>query len=124
LWAGAQNPLWVVKGSRSESEYSGKLLEILPDKQPIGPSDDMHKFTDHRLELDKGDKLYLFSDGYHDQFGGADGKKLKKSGFKELLLSVAELPMDDQLKALSQFFESWKGTNDQVDDVCVIGIEL
>lgn len=124
LWAGAQNPLWVVKGVGGQSEYSGKLLEILPDKQPIGPSDDMHKFTDHRLELDKGDKLYLFSDGYHDQFGGADGKKLKKSGFKDLLMSVAELPMDDQLKALTQFFESWKGSNDQVDDVCVIGIEL
>ena len=124
IWAGAHNPLWVVKSAGNDYVGEQTIMEILPDKQPIGLSDDMRKFTDHRLKLDKGDKLYLFSDGYHDQFGGNDGKKLKKSGFKDVLLSVSQLPMDDQLNALSAFFEDWKGKNDQVDDVCVIGIEL
>ncbi len=124
IWAGAHNPLWVVKSARNNYVGEQTIMEILPDKQPIGLSDDMRKFTDHRLELDKGDKLYLFSDGYHDQFGGDEGKKLKKSGFKDVLLSVSQLPMEDQLNALSAFFEDWKGKNDQVDDVCVIGIEL
>jgi serine phosphatase RsbU (regulator of sigma subunit) len=124
IWAGAHNPLWVVKSGGNDYVGEQTIMEILPDKQPIGLSDDMRKFTDHRLELVKGDKLYLFSDGYHDQFGGDDGKKLKKSGFKDVLLSVSQLAMDDQLNALSAFFEDWKGKNEQVDDVCVIGIEL
>lgn len=133
LWAGAYNPLWIVK-KRGEklglNEIYGseknklELLEVKPDKQPIGKSDDQKDFTDHRLLLDKGDMLYLFSDGYQDQFGGKSGKKLKRSGFKELILSLAKQPLENQLQSMDSFFETWKGEYEQVDDICVIGIKL
>lgn len=141
MWAGAYNPLWVVKKQDrfgiSKTELSNtaivsevwhnesiQLLEIKPDKQPIGRSDEYTDFTNHHLTLEKDDLLYLFSDGYQDQFGGDEGKKLKRSGFKNLIMSLAEKPLENQLQTIEQFFDSWKGENDQVDDVCVIGIKL
>lgn len=133
LWAGAYNPLWIVKKRGQQkglNEIYGseknklELLEVKPDKQPIGKSDDQKDFTDHRLMLDKGDMLYLFSDGYQDQFGGKSGKKLKRSGFKELILSLAKQPLENQLQGMDIFFETWKGEYEQVDDICVIGIKL
>lgn len=135
MWAGAYNPLWIVKNKRKnqvqEISSSQALVveeldfyEVKPDKQPIGKSDALTDFTDHQLVLDKGDMLYLFSDGYQDQFGGVAGKKLKKSGFKELILSLAQEPFDNQLQTMNDFFDTWKGEHEQVDDVCVIGIKL
>jgi len=118
-WAGANNPLWIIKKGDSPS-----FMEIQPDKQPIGNSDYSVSFTDHHFELKKGDEFYLFSDGYHDQFGGRDGKKLKKSGFKELVLNMHQLPINDQLNHLESFFESWKSDREQVDDLCIIGVRL
>lgn len=142
MWAGAYNPLWVVKkrnehGVSAVSDISKltsislewenkeiELFEIKPDKQPIGRGDDHHDFTNHSLTLENEDMLYLFSDGYQDQFGGSSGKKLKKSGFRSLILSLAEQPMENQLESMENFFESWKGEHEQVDDICVIGIKL
>lgn len=129
-WAGAYNPLWVVRNRSNAPLVTDvaneeiELLEIKPDKQPIGRSEDHHDFTDHKLILEKGDMLYLFSDGYQDQFGGHSGKKLKKSGFRNLIMSLAEEPVENQLQVIGDFFESWKGELEQVDDVCVIGIKL
>jgi serine phosphatase RsbU (regulator of sigma subunit) len=68
--------------------------------------------------------VYLFSDGYHDQFGGQNGKKLKKSGFKELILSLSNLSIIEQNKVLSQHYEKWRGNIDQVDDICIIGMRI
>lgn len=142
MWAGAYNPLWVVKKRNQknldtktnlskliriseESEIEGlELFEIKPDKQPIGRGEDHHDFTNHTINLDKEDILYLFSDGFQDQFGGSDGKKLKRSGFKDLILSLAKQPLENQLMGIENFFDSWKGDLEQVDDVCVIGIKL
>lgn len=133
LWAGAYNPLWIVKKRGDNSflnevygneNHKLELLEVKPDKQPIGKSDDQRDFTNHRLILDKGDMLYLFSDGYQDQFGGKSGKKLKRSGFKDLILSLAKQPLENQLLGMDSFFETWKGEYEQVDDICVIGIKL
>lgn len=135
MWAGAYNPLWIVKNNGVQKVLhptEGKHLsidqsvffEVKPDKQPIGKSDAQADFTDHQLQLEKGDMLYLFSDGYQDQFGGEAGKKLKKSGFKELILSLAQEPMENQLQTMGDFFDAWKGNHEQVDDVCVIGIKL
>lgn len=118
LWAGANNSVWIVKNS------SGELHEILPDKQPIGRSEQGLPFTDHEFSLEKGDVFYLFSDGFHDQFGGKDGKKLKKSGFKETIMKLHALPINDQLVQMESFFQSWKGDREQVDDICVIGVRL
>jgi serine phosphatase RsbU (regulator of sigma subunit) len=116
LWAGANNPLWIV------SNEGKKFIELKADKQPIGKSDVQKPFTDTSLQLKKGDLIYLFSDGFHDQFGGENGKKLKKSGFKELILSLSKLSINEQAKSLGQHFENWKGSADQVDDICVIGL--
>ncbi len=132
MWAGAYNPLWIVKkkqdtGINLESgQHVPKLelLEVKPDKQPIGKSDHQKDFTNHLLTLDSGDLLYLFSDGYQDQFGGEYGKKLKRSGFKDLVLELANRPLEQQIHDLDSFFDSWKGNFEQVDDVCVIGIKV
>lgn len=142
MWAGAYNPLWIVKNKNQRRntpalETQGleivsmervsdeiELIEIKPDKQPIGRSEDHNDFTNHSFILEKEDMVYLFSDGYQDQFGGKMGKKLKKSGFKNLILSMAELPIENQMAGVENFFETWKGNLEQVDDVCVIGIKI
>jgi serine phosphatase RsbU (regulator of sigma subunit) len=131
MWAGANNPLWVVSRRKESAivnteftDSNNSLVEIYPDKQPIGNSDNIQPFTDHRLLLQEGDMVYIFSDGFQDQFGGDSGKKLKRSGFKSVLLSLAELPVENQLEGLEAFFDTWRGEFEQVDDICVIGIRL
>ncbi|MEW6469627.1 MAG: SpoIIE family protein phosphatase [Bacteroidota bacterium] len=117
-FAGANNPLWIVRNGAKEIE------EIKSDKQPIGKFEFRKPFTNHQLQLSKGDCIYLFSDGYADQFGGPKGKKFKYKTLKELLVNVHEKSMEEQLKALDETFEAWKGDLLQVDDVCVIGIKV
>jgi tetratricopeptide (TPR) repeat protein len=116
MWAGANNSLWYL--------MNNEIKEIKPDKQPIGKHEFPKPFTTHHLHLSKGDILYLFTDGYADQFGGEKGKKFKYSKFKELLLNVSEKSMTEQKQLVEEAFNSWKGTLDQIDDVCVIGIRI
>jgi len=118
-----------VLGGDPEHEVSGEgvkytLTELKPDKMPVAIYVKMEKFTNHELQLNKGDRLYLFTDGYPDQFGGPDGKKFKYSQFKNLLLSFADSPMEKQQNTLSETFDDWKGELDQVDDVCVMGLKI
>jgi serine phosphatase RsbU (regulator of sigma subunit)/streptogramin lyase len=131
-YAGAQNPLWIVT-KRDLSLPSAKeptlmadwkLFEIKPDKQPIGKYAETHPFTNHHVHLAKGDSIYIFSDGYADQFGGDKGKKFKCSSMKELILSIQDKPMDTQKTIINAHFESWRGELEQVDDVCVIGLRV
>jgi serine phosphatase RsbU (regulator of sigma subunit) len=117
-WAGANNPLWIVKKGTKE------ILEIKPDKQPIGKSDMKSAFTTHVLTLNSGDHLYLFTDGFADQFGGPAGKKYKSSNLKNLILSVQEHSTEEQLVLVKNSFDNWKGNADQVDDVCVFGVRV
>jgi tetratricopeptide (TPR) repeat protein len=121
-WAGANNPLWIVKKSELESE-SG-WMELPPDKQPIGRFDRVKPFTTHTVNLRKGDCIYLFTDGYADQFGGAKGKKFKYKQLQEILLANSDKPMAEQGKILEKTFEKWMGFLDQIDDVLVIGIKV
>ena len=81
-------------------------------------------FTNHVIDIQPGDSIYLFSDGYADQFGGPDGKKLKYKPFKEILLNNHQLAMQDQKKILDEKFMEWKGELPQIDDVVVIGFRL
>jgi serine phosphatase RsbU (regulator of sigma subunit) len=113
-WSGANNPLWVIS--------DGELLEIKPNKQPIGKIDNPAAFTTHSLTLKANSMVYLFTDGYADQFGGEEGKKFKYKAFKELLIAISELTLNQQKEQLDAHFEAWKGAHEQVDDVCVIGI--
>lgn len=125
-WAGANNPLWLVR--------NGELSEFNPDKQPVGMHAQPKPFTSHVIDLHKGDMIYMFTDGYADQFGhekttgkslsGAKGKKFKSANFKRLLVSVNEKNMKDQKLIVRHRFEEWKGDLEQIDDVCVIGLRI
>ncbi|HLU85092.1 MAG TPA: tetratricopeptide repeat protein [Vicingaceae bacterium] len=118
-YAGANNALYIVKANDKE-----KLVELKPNKQPIGKVDNPEPFTQHKVELQKGDTIYMFTDGFADQFGGKKGKKLMYKPFKNLLLSIQDKTMDEQKALLEKYFEEWKGSLEQVDDVCVIGVRI
>lgn len=114
-YAGANCPLYVVR--------DGQLLQFAPDKMPVGGFDlEGRTFTDHRIKLEAGDAIYLFSDGYPDQFGGPRGKKFLYRRFRELLVSISQEPMDRQKVLLQDALNEWKGPHDQVDDILVMGI--
>ncbi len=115
-WAGANNPLWYVKNKA--------LTEIKANKQPIGKAYTSEFYVTHCLNLNEGDTLYLFSDGYADQFGGPKGKKFKYKQFADLLISTQELALNEQFNKLSNALNNWKGDLEQVDDICIIGIRL
>lgn len=115
-WAGANNPLWIIK--------SGELVEYKANKQPIGKVDSPTPFTTHLIDLASGDAVYVFTDGYADQFGGPKGKKFKYAPFKETLQSLQSLAADQQSKELDQVIENWKGKLAQVDDILVMGIKI
>jgi serine phosphatase RsbU (regulator of sigma subunit) len=115
-YAGAHNPLWIIR--------NGEIIETKADKQPIGKFDNQQSYTTHTIDLQKGDSIYIFSDGYVDQFGGEKGKKFKAKAFRELLLSIQDKPMEDQKLIIDKTFETWKGNLDQIDDVCVIGVRI
>jgi serine phosphatase RsbU (regulator of sigma subunit) len=113
-FAGANNPLWIFA--------DGKLNEIKGDKMPVAIHDNMPPFTNHVVDIKKGDTFYIFSDGYADQFGGPQQKKILNKNFKMLLLKVQNLPMLEQGSKINEFFEDWRKELEQIDDVCVIGI--
>jgi serine phosphatase RsbU (regulator of sigma subunit) len=116
-YSGANNPLWIVR----EQE----LIEMKADKMPVGRSPKQEiPFSLQEIELQKNDCIYLFSDGYADQFGGPKGKKFKYKAFEEQLLEIAALPMYEQKHRLEQSFLNWKGELEQVDDVCIIGVRI
>ena len=117
-FAGANRPLWIVR--------DGQYLDIKPDKFPIGGLQ-LKKdavFTAHEVVLQKNDSIYMFTDGFADQFGGPDGKKLLSKRLREKLISIQHLPMKTQGENLGQYFHDWKGQYAQVDDVLVIGFRI
>ena len=134
-FAGAYNPLYLVRqkelvsGKEIGSEESvegdhSRLFELKGDKQPIGIHWEEKMFTDQVVKLKETDSVYVFSDGFVDQYGGGDRKKFKTQKFKELLLSVQAASMEKQKQILEETFESWRGNIEQIDDVCVIGIRI
>jgi serine phosphatase RsbU (regulator of sigma subunit) len=117
-YAGAYNPLWIIRNESNEIE------EIKANRQSIGKVKNPKPFKTHQVELEKGDRIYTFSDGYADQFGGVKGKKMMNKSFKEFLVSIKDEPMEEQLKSINNHFEVWKGNQKQIDDVCVIGVKI
>ncbi len=116
-FAGANNPLYVIS--------EGELKEYKSNKQPIGVYGDVLKpFTNQEIDILPGDLIYLFSDGYPDQFGGPRGKKFLYTRFKELLISISSRSMNQQHADLERSFWDWKIDHEQVDDVLVIGIKI
>lgn len=117
-WAGANNPLWIWK------KESKDFIEIKPNKQPIGKHFDMQPFTSHLVELEIGDRIYLITDGYADQFGGPESKKFKTKNLKNLLIQISNEKIHQQVDILKSTFFKWKGSLEQIDDVCIMGIEI
>jgi serine phosphatase RsbU (regulator of sigma subunit)/streptogramin lyase len=116
-YAAANNPVLIVRGK--------EILEFAPDKMPVGKHDrDTVLFTQHTIDLQKGDMVYTITDGMPDQFGGPKGKKFMYKQLKELLISIASLPMSEQKEKLSTALNNWKGNLEQVDDVCIIGVRV
>jgi len=115
-WSGAYNPLWYIQNS--------EMKELMPDKQPIGKTDNPKPFSTNMLKLNKGDILYLFTDGYADQFGGPKGKKFKYKQLQDKLLDISSQPMAEQKQILEKVFEEWKSNLEQVDDLLIMGIRV
>jgi serine phosphatase RsbU (regulator of sigma subunit) len=131
-FAGANNPLYLVRNkdadapgdfNRYESEKA-ILYEIKGDRMPVSAGYTMNNYTMHEFDFLKGDMIYLFSDGYADQFGGPQGKKFGYRNFKMLLLENSGTHLDDQMRILENSFNEWKGSQNQVDDMLVVGIRL
>jgi serine phosphatase RsbU (regulator of sigma subunit) len=118
-FAGAYNPLYIIRSGSQEIE------QIKGDKFPIGPFiGGIQNFQNHTVQLEQGDTVYVFSDGYADQFGGEKGKKFRYKNFRELLLGMQDKEMYEQKELLDTTIESWRGELEQVDDILVIGIRV
>jgi ligand-binding sensor domain-containing protein/serine phosphatase RsbU (regulator of sigma subunit) len=115
--ASAYNSIWILRGEN--------WRQIKGDRIPIGKHvRDQEPFTLHTLNLQKGDLIYSFTDGYADQFGGPKGKKLKSKALKLFIQTIAHLPLSIQKIELQRFFSNWKGDLEQLDDVTVVGIRI
>ena len=131
-FSGANNPLYLIRDKEKEPVKEAiifensevNLYEIKGDKMPIAFHDRMNKYQMNEIKLMKGDCLYMFSDGFPDQFGGEKGKKFKYKPFRELLLANAKKPMQQQIDMLDKTLKKWQGNFDQVDDILVIGIKV
>lgn len=128
-FAGAYNPLYIISAQNiegaevnMENEAGLKLYEVKADRFPIGNyADEVKHFTNHSFKLQQGDTVYLFSDGFADQFGGTYGKKFRYKQFKELLLAINTETMEMQKEILQKTFTDWKGSLEQIDDLIIIG---
>ena len=116
-YSGANNPLYYIRKK--------VLTEIKADKMPVGINAiEEESFNNHTLQLIPNDTVYIFSDGYADQFGGPKNKKFKYGPMKELLIKISDKSMEKQQKELDQTIESWKGEESQIDDILVFGIKF
>ena len=113
-YAGAYNPLYLLR--------NGELTEIRADRFSIGKSAEKEKnFTNHKVKIMKEDTIYIFSDGYVDQFGGENEKKFRAGPLKELLINIQNKSMDEQKEILDSTIENWRGKREQIDDILFIG---
>ena len=117
MYTGAKNPLYLIR--------EGEVIEYKGDKRPVGYyTAENVLFTSNKISLKKNDIIYLFSDGFSDQFGGETAKKYKAANFKRFLLSIYDKDVDLQQQLLSDEFDRWKGELEQIDDVCVMGVRV
>jgi len=139
-FAGANNSLYLISTDKIKTESSENgntellpnlecengynLFEIKPDKMPIGYFIKNDEFTNHIINYNNGDTIFMFSDGYADQFGGKEGKKFKYIKFKKLFLSIANLTINEQQKIIDNTFVDWRKGYEQLDDIIVVGIKL
>jgi serine phosphatase RsbU (regulator of sigma subunit) len=116
-FSGAQNPAYIMR--------SGELIELEGDAFSIGSYvNGEREFTHKNFTLQSGDCIYVFSDGYADQFGGPQGKKFMRKQFRQMLVEIASLDMANQREEITRRFDQWKGEGEQLDDVLVIGVRV
>jgi serine phosphatase RsbU (regulator of sigma subunit)/ActR/RegA family two-component response regulator len=116
-YAGAHNPVYIIR--------KGELTHIEADKMPIGIYRTANvPFSNHEIKLEKDDLIYIFSDGYYDQFGGQTNTKMFSQRFRKYLLEIHDKPLKEQKQLLEDYYETWKGSNEQVDDVMVLGFRF
>ena len=116
-YALANNPLFLIR--------NGELIETKPDKMPVGIlTGEQTLYTHHELKVENGDTIYIFSDGYPDQFGGPKGRKFMIKRFKQLLLDICQEPLETQGDKLDTAMQKWMGKEEQVDDILVIGVRF
>ena len=117
-YSGANNSIYVASNNQ--------LTEYKANKQPIGAyvHEELKPFTSHKIKVNKGDIVYLFTDGYADQFGGPKHKKFKYKQFEETIQSILKQPLAKQKTLLNTQFNEWRGEVDQLDDVLVMGIKI
>lgn len=117
-FASARQPVYRVRNN--------ELLKLLPDRYPIGilTGHHLHEFNNQQIQVEHGDAIYLFTDGYTDQFGGPEKKKFKSLQFQKLLMSIHHLSMEEQKFILDKKIEEWKGADEQIDDILIIGIRI
>ena len=135
-YTGANNPLWIISENEtvetecnyrtftSEDNKKHYLHEVKALRKPVGLSDSIERFKTNEIQLSAGDAVYVFSDGYVDQFGGPNGKKFKSINLKMLLLKNCHISMMEQKSLLNEAFEKWKGDIEQIDDVCILGVRI
>ncbi len=115
-YAGAYNPLFLIR--------KGVLMEYKADRMPIGFYPKKKNFKAHTIQMEKDDVIYLFSDGFHDQFGGAFSKKYTTRQFKQILTAISPKPMNEQQSRLEVELETWQGNNAQIDDILILGVRI
>lgn len=117
-YAGAFNPLYLVR--------NGEIIIHKGDKFPIGAflDEELQKFSNHEIKIQAGDSIYIFSDGFADQFGGDKGKKFKYKQFQDLILEINDKPMSEQRNILDKTIVDWMGKLEQIDDILVIGVKF
>jgi len=115
-YAGAYNPLVIIRDNQ--------IISFDGDRMPVGICEAEKQFSNHEIQVQKEDLIYLFSDGYVDQFGGSNNKKMKRKHFKELLVKVYKLPLPAQKERFAMYFSEWKGNEEQVDDVLILGLKV
>jgi serine phosphatase RsbU (regulator of sigma subunit) len=116
-FSGSFNPVYVIR--------KNKLTQIQGSKMPVGVAADIEEaFITQQYNLKRNDTLYLFSDGFPDQFGGPEGKKYKYPAFRELLTSISNLPITEQAKYLGKELKSWMGDTPQLDDITILGFKI
>lgn len=135
-YAGANNPLYLVRKGEEKVIVNGEeieanindedkyLYEVKATKQPIGSYEDRKPFINNKINIKKGDIIYVFSDGYPDQFGGPKNKKFKYKPLKRLLLKIYEEELKQQREILVKTMDDWKGDVEQIDDICMIGVKI
>ena len=118
----------IVNNTEVEASLSleHNLFEVKADKQPVGSFDHAEPFKNHVVKVEKGDSVYVFTDGYPDQFGGPNDKKFMAKSLKKLLISIYDLPMEKQRDILDKSIIDWMNVSDnkQIDDICIFGVQI